>query len=357
MADQYIQVQPNSTGLKVDTTELTVNGQTVERQRINIADSVNAEYLANVTSAGALQVDGSAVTQIFKLTDGTNTANVTAGDTGENALMIARTRHEVAFSTTTAQGVAATDCTNYAWVSVQIQGQGTSSTVNFQCSNDNLNWYTLELSNSNTANGIPVSSATTTGIFHGPLFSRYFRLNVTGISAGTTQGTIEFLTMPVAPLVIGAQVAQSGTWSVQASQSGTWTVQPGNTANTTPWLTSNIPATSGGLTGTHLVSAATTNATSVKTSAGQVFNIQGFNVNTSSPRYLKIYNKASAPTVGTDTPIAVYLIPPNYSGVVCEISNGLACSTGIAFAITGGIADTDATAIAASEVVINLQYK
>ena len=30
---------------------------------------------------------------------------------------------------------------------------------------------------------------------------------------------------------------QSGAWTVSATQSGTWTVQPGNTANTTPWLT------------------------------------------------------------------------------------------------------------------------
>ena len=30
---------------------------------------------------------------------------------------------------------------------------------------------------------------------------------------------------------------QGGVWSVGASQSGTWTVQPGNTPNTTPWLT------------------------------------------------------------------------------------------------------------------------
>lgn len=32
-------------------------------------------------------------------------------------------------------------------------------------------------------------------------------------------------------------VTNSGTFAVQASQAGTWTVQPGNTANTTPWLT------------------------------------------------------------------------------------------------------------------------
>lgn len=30
---------------------------------------------------------------------------------------------------------------------------------------------------------------------------------------------------------------QGGAWTVAATQSGTWTVQPGNTANTTPWLT------------------------------------------------------------------------------------------------------------------------
>lgn len=32
-------------------------------------------------------------------------------------------------------------------------------------------------------------------------------------------------------------VTNAGTFAVQAAQSGTWTVQPGNTANTTPWLT------------------------------------------------------------------------------------------------------------------------
>ena len=32
-------------------------------------------------------------------------------------------------------------------------------------------------------------------------------------------------------------VDNGGTFAVQAAQSGTWTVQPGNTANTTPWLT------------------------------------------------------------------------------------------------------------------------
>jgi len=50
--------------------------------------------------------------------------------------------------------------------------------------------------------------------------------------------------LPAGSNVIGG-VTQSGTWNVantgtfaaQAAQAGTWTVQPGNTPNTTPWLT------------------------------------------------------------------------------------------------------------------------
>ncbi len=173
------------------------------------------------------------------------------------------------------------------------------------------------------------------------------------------------------PIGTNAASATKGSLVVQGSSSGTpipttiaagtaaiGTVQPGNTANTTPWLTSQIPTTAGGLTTTKLISAASTNATSVKTSAGQVYNIQAFNTNASA-RFLKLYNKASSPTVGTDTPVNTFLVPGNAtgSGIVVEVSNGIAFATGIAFAITGAIADSDTTAIGASDCVVNIQYK
>lgn len=144
---------------------------------------------------------------------------------------------------------------------------------------------------------------------------------------------------------------------VPASQSGTWTVQPGNTANTTAWLVSQRPATSGGLTMHRTISAASTNATSVKGSAGQLYDVECYNLN-ASPRYLKLYNKATSPTVGTDTPVRTILIPGNTAGggVVRYIPDGLAFSTGIAFAITSGIGDSDTTAISANEVIVNLGY-
>lgn len=48
MTDGYVQVQPDSSGKKIDNSELDVGTNTVERQRINVADSEDAEGLAPV---------------------------------------------------------------------------------------------------------------------------------------------------------------------------------------------------------------------------------------------------------------------------------------------------------------------
>jgi len=186
------------------------------------------------------------------------------------------------------------------------------------------------------------------------------RIDPVGTTPQPVSGTVSVSgTVPVSGTFWQATQPVSGTVSVSGTVpvSGTFwqATQPVSIASTVN--TSSVPAASGGLSTSKLVSAATTNATSVKASAGQVYNIQAFNTNASSPRYLKLYNKASAPTVGTDTPIKTILIPPASSGVVIEISNGLAFSTGIAFALTGAMADNDTTAIAANEVVVNVDWK
>lgn len=105
-------------------------------------------------------------------------------------------------------------------------------------------------------------------------------------------------------------------------------------------------------------SAATTNATVAKASAGDLFAVQGYNT-TASVVYLKLYNKATAPTVGTDTPIKTIAIPPNAPiPSNCAWANGLYFSTGIAYALTGAAADSDTTAVAAGAIVgLNLDYQ
>ena len=123
-------------------------------------------------------------------------------------------------------------------------------------------------------------------------------------------------------------------------------------------IVANYAHTAGGATPYKLVSAATTNATSVKASAGTVYMITASNVNAAA-RYLKLYNKASAPTVGTDTPVHTFIIPGNTAGAGTNIpvpTVGINFGTGIAFALTTEATDAGTTAVAASEIVINLAY-
>lgn len=123
-----------------------------------------------------------------------------------------------------------------------------------------------------------------------------------------------------------------------------------NTANVSITTTS-----SGGYTSKNkLISAASTNATSVKTSAANVGKITADNLSAST-RYLKLYDKASAPTVGTDTPFHTFVLPAS-SQRTLDFPAGLRLSTGFAFAITAALADTDTTAVAAGDVVINYEY-
>lgn len=115
--------------------------------------------------------------------------------------------------------------------------------------------------------------------------------------------------------------------------------------------------TAGTVTGATLhkaISAASTNATNVKSSGGKVYHIIAINLN-AAIRYLKLYNKASAPTVGTDTPVAVIPLPPNVP-VVIATAVGMQMSTGISYALTTGIADNDNSAVAANEILVNIQY-
>lgn len=104
-----------------------------------------------------------------------------------------------------------------------------------------------------------------------------------------------------------------------------------------------------------LISAATTNATSVKASAANVGLLTAYNSGAST-RYLKIYNKVTAPTVGTDTPVHTIPIPAGATINFPVPAAGFRLWFGFALAITGGLADADTTAVGASEVVVNWEY-
>ena len=72
-------------------------------------------------------------------------------------------------------------------------------------------------------------------------------------------------------------------------------------------------------------------------------------------RYVKLYNKASAPS-SSDTPVKRLFVPAG-GGVTVPASQGIAFDTGIAFRITTGVADNDANAATANDVLVNADYK
>lgn len=103
-------------------------------------------------------------------------------------------------------------------------------------------------------------------------------------------------------------------------------------------------------------SAATTNSTLIKASACTIFTIDAINT-TASVKFLKIYNKATAPTIGTDTPVLTIAIPANSVNFVRSFPGGIRLATGCGYGETGAVADNDTTAVAAGDIVaLNFTY-
>ena len=102
-------------------------------------------------------------------------------------------------------------------------------------------------------------------------------------------------------------------------------------------------------------SAASTNAAFIKNAAGTVWSIICSNSN-AAVRYVKFYNKASAPTVGTDVPVFFIAVPATGTIKIDGGANGIRFGTGIAIAIVTGAADSDATAVAVNEIKVATSY-
>lgn len=111
-----------------------------------------------------------------------------------------------------------------------------------------------------------------------------------------------------------------------------------------------------GCTPTHYISAASNNSTSITQKRSTVYDVTA--INTSSTLYfLKLYDKVSAPTCGTDTPVATYPVPHNTGaggGLVHSFVPGIKFDTGIGMCLVSGIADNNNGSAAANAVAINV---
>ncbi len=154
-------------------------------------------------------------------------------------------------------------------------------------------------------------------------------------------------TTAVTTNAIATWIAQRGSYATEPIPAAQVSAsQPVTLTSTTLSGTVNYVSPTTAVTGYSLVTAATTNAASIKASAGSLFDITFSNI-TATPAFVKFYNKASAPTVGTDVPIVTFQVAANATVTYQFGPVGKRFTTGIAMAITGAAPATDTTVFVA----------
>lgn len=174
---------------------------------------------------------------------------------------------------------------------------------------------------------------------------RYFRISANAAVTGTAVVTINATEATNAVSVLGA--IPTGTNSIGTVILGAGTALAGQVSN-------GAVTTAPGTTQTTLNSAASNNATNIKATAGNLYSIMAHNASAAA-KYVRLYNKATAPTGGTDTPVRVIALPANTSKEIA-FTVPLRFSTGIGFTITGGAAVLDNTSVAAGDVQLALDW-
>lgn len=191
-------------------------------------------YLRNLLdkliTISSQQTSGS---QLTKITNGTQSADTLAGDSGQNALIATRPQKTVTWSVSATGAVANTslDVGAYNTAVVTLSGMGAGDTIKFEGSNDNFVSDTFNLPYQ--SNFSAHSNASITGAQTNPFIvalpCKYFRINVTAIT-GTAGGVVEFKSDPqipaypvtVVPLSATLPVAVSGTVATSQGSGNAW---------------------------------------------------------------------------------------------------------------------------------------
>lgn len=324
---------PLPTGAATETTLATIAGAVKAEDSAHVSGHSGIPMLAIRQAADVPSSDADGDYTLFKMDE-------------EGRLKVASKPASYAATTGNITANAQTifvNCERFSNLMLHCSGTFAGANITFEGSLNSTNgtdgnWFGVQAIRSN-ANTIE----TTTGVLGAaPAYAwelsvnalKYFRIRATAFTSGTQAWTFVPGTYATEPIP-GAQI--SGTQPVSGTVTAT-------VASTT--VTASTPATP---TALNFNSAATTNATVVKGSAGTLYGITATNTNAAT-RYLKLYNKATAPTVGTDVPVITIAIPATGSVALPIGPMGHRFATGIGLATTTGAADSDTAAVAANEV-------
>ncbi len=96
MANSYVQVPQDSNGKKIDTSEITVGSNIVERQRIVISDSTNSNGVSNVINTQPSSTDYGIVTRVVPNTVSTSSVISVAASTSSVTLLTSNSNRKSA---------------------------------------------------------------------------------------------------------------------------------------------------------------------------------------------------------------------------------------------------------------------
>jgi hypothetical protein len=156
---------------------------------------------------------------------------------------------------------------------------------------------------------------------------------------------VELLTRPTTDIqsAVPVQINNTPAVTVSSGTITTITTQGTPVAPATPYFVNSL---------------ATTNIALILTGTSGVSSFYATNIGATTA-FVKLYNKATAPVLASDIPEMIITVPAAVSGVpgVAELSSGFQSyrfALGLGIAITGAVADTDTTAVAAGQVKVKL---
>ncbi len=256
---------------------------------------------------------------------------------------------EVTCNPSTAVGddlIQSLDVGIYKFLSLQLTGTWVG-TVTFQQSNDNGTWSDVVAQKSGDVLNPYVTSVSSNLLIKIPTLAKYARVRVVSYTSGIIEGTC----YAYKEVNDTGQISSTGEIVIAANQTvgldaGTNTI---GTVKVTPAITDN-PIYQ------NVISAVGVNSTLVQ--AGQSnMGILHIVSTAATPRYLKFYNKATAPIVGTDIPLFTIALATGASPFVLPALVGINFSLGLAFAIVLGVEDSSTTPFTvAGEVTALIAY-
>lgn len=240
------------------------------------------------------------------------------------------------------------------------QTRGVLTLVNDAVTADTRDMNTALVTFNGTYAGTAVFEGTDTenGSIWYPIQAARIDANSVATSHSTTNGTTgyEFSCHAFLSVRVRRTVATSGDMNVAISATAR-AVEPAPTSQL-PAGTMPVAVNASTTTGTTtyvLNSTAGVNAVNIKATTGALY---GFAINntTAADKYVRLYRKSTAPVVGTDTPAMVITVKANTSKEVQFSTQGFAWTSGIGIAITNAAPILDATAVAAGDVQVVLNY-